>query len=435
MHQYEILSNKNHAIRRSNRQSFVRTIVGEKWTEQVNVLILCYNNTEQLFALLDRLDKEPRRKDFMVTIVQNSDNEEAKKNFDEKISQYENITIIYPIANLGSDGGHAMGQEYSLLKWYSHMILIEDDIELLEDDTISHTLDNISHKDEIIFIHAPINADWVHSRYVQYGCYPTSLFPKTGVVDPRTYFRSGDLEWWKRVERAIRTYWYTKKIVARNYFHPYLKWVNNSWSWIYFSLRNQLWTIRKHREGVMQFLAVVTQYRAFGFLVFLRSGKWLIIACVSKALKDGLGRHKKLEHHAEMISYLNRFKKIQIEDLWFRSTEVGFEVIWSWVRLSHIIARTTLAGPDRAHLAEHPWKIIVSWGFQPVWGTVASCMKKLLVIESLRRDKKQLEGKIIEQTIPSLVVNILLFLPCVLLWLAASLLTGLYLLRIRFTTR
>lgn len=70
--------------------------------------MLCYNNTDQFFSMLDRLDREPRRKDFMVTIVQNSDSEEAKKIFDERISQYDNITVLYPISNLGSAGGYAL---------------------------------------------------------------------------------------------------------------------------------------------------------------------------------------------------------------------------------------------------------------------------------------------------------------------------------------
>lgn len=436
MHSYDIISNKNLAIRRSNRQHFVRRIDGEKWDQTVSILMLCYNHIDQFFSMLDRLDKEPRRKDFMVTIVQNSDKEEAKKIFDERITKYDHITVIYPISNLWSAGGYALGQEYILSQWYSHLIMLEDDVELHEDDTISHTLDHIETIKQVVFIQPPINTTWSHSRYVQYACYPTALLERSWVVDPRYYFRAEDLEWWKRLERAMKTYWYSQKVLERNYFHPYLKWVNNSWSWIYFSLRNQLRTIKKHGEWIPQYFIALVQYRAFGFLVLLRTGKSQIIHCIGNAIPDGLGHYRKLDYNQSEITYhLNRYEKIHIEDLWFKTKEVWYEVLEKGINVEHIIAKTTLAWADREHLAKYSWDIVVSGGFQPVRGTLAACMKKLIVIENFHRKKKHLEGKILKQSTTSQVINILLFLPCVLLWLAAALVSSIALLRVRFIAR
>lgn len=126
--------------------------------------------------------------------------------------------------------------------------MLEDDVDLYDDDTISATIDAIEHDKQVLFINAPVNTDGDHSRYVQYACYPTSLLGQAGIIDPRFYFRAEDLEWRVRVENAIKTYHYTKTIVERNYFHPYLKGANNSGSRIYFSLRNQLWMFHKHRQ-------------------------------------------------------------------------------------------------------------------------------------------------------------------------------------------
>lgn len=57
--------------------------------------------------------------------------------------------------------------------------MLEDDIELYEDDTISHTLDDINEViHQVIFIHHPANTDGAHSRYVQYACYPTALIER-----------------------------------------------------------------------------------------------------------------------------------------------------------------------------------------------------------------------------------------------------------------
>lgn len=64
--------------------------------------MLCYNHIDQFFTALDRVDREPRRKNFVITIVQNSDQDDAKKAFEERISSYKNINVLYPKHNLGS---------------------------------------------------------------------------------------------------------------------------------------------------------------------------------------------------------------------------------------------------------------------------------------------------------------------------------------------
>ncbi len=72
--------------------------------------------------------------------------------------------------------------------------MVEDDVELYEEDTISHTIEHIRSDKEVLFIKHPVNTDGAHSWYVQYACYPTELLKKTGIVDPRYYFRAEDLE-------------------------------------------------------------------------------------------------------------------------------------------------------------------------------------------------------------------------------------------------
>ncbi len=100
MHQYNIIAGRNHAIRRANRHDFLYKKTGEKGDQKISVLILCYNDTTQFFHMLDRLEKETKGNEFMITIVQNSDREDSKKIFDERIAHYTNITVLYPISNL-----------------------------------------------------------------------------------------------------------------------------------------------------------------------------------------------------------------------------------------------------------------------------------------------------------------------------------------------
>ncbi len=425
MLQYNIVTGKNGTVRRSNRQSFLDRAIQTEWDEKISLLMLCYNHIDQFFTALDRVDREPRRKNFVITIVQNSDQDDAKKAFEERISSYKNINVLYPKHNLGSAWGYALGQEYILSRWYSHLIMLEDDVDLYDDDTISATIDAIEHDKQVLFINAPVNTDGDHSRYVQYACYPTSLLGQAGIIDPRFYFRAEDLEWRVRVENAIKTYHYTKTIVERNYFHPYLKGANNSGSRIYFSLRNQLWMFHKHRQWFLQFSLILAQYIAYGFLTFLRSGKLLIVACIWHAIIDGTGKYKPLEYHGEMIRYFWEFKKVMVKDIGFKSKEVWFEALEEWMNIRNIIARTSLAWWDRVHLSAYSGSLVTSGWLQPVWMNFIACLQKLLVIEHLNRHKKELQGKILSQWIFSQLINILLFLPCVLLWLASSLVASL----------
>ncbi len=53
--------------------------------------------------------------------------------------------------------------------------MLEDDVELLERDTISAMIKEIQTKKDVVFIEHPINAGGDHSRYVQVACYPAAL--------------------------------------------------------------------------------------------------------------------------------------------------------------------------------------------------------------------------------------------------------------------
>lgn len=103
MHSYEFSTGPHHALRRTNRRSFLgRVHTSGNDTYAASVLILCYNDVEQFFRALDHLDRDPGRSSFMVTIVQNSDREESLRAFEERITKYENVTVLYPVENVGS---------------------------------------------------------------------------------------------------------------------------------------------------------------------------------------------------------------------------------------------------------------------------------------------------------------------------------------------
>ena len=72
--------------------------------------------------------------------------------------------------------------------------MLEDDVELLNDDTISSMVSAAQSSKDVVFIERPVNAGGEHSWYVQCACYPAELLRDVGVIDARYYFRAEDLE-------------------------------------------------------------------------------------------------------------------------------------------------------------------------------------------------------------------------------------------------
>lgn len=113
---YKIITGKHHAIRRSNRETFLDRKREAETTHEISILMICYNHIDQFFAALERVHREAVRNNLVITIVQNSDQEEALHTFEERIIPYTHINVLYPKQNLGSAGGYAFGQEYVLSK-------------------------------------------------------------------------------------------------------------------------------------------------------------------------------------------------------------------------------------------------------------------------------------------------------------------------------
>lgn len=407
---------KTKGLRWENRSLFLRTETSRlEETYTTSVLMICYNNTDQFFRLLDTIAKETWRDQFAITVVQNSDKQEALRTFEEKITSYTNITVLYPVHNLGSAGGYALWQEYLMHHWYEHLVMVEDDIEFLADDTISSMVHAAKMNEKhVVFINHPINAGGDHSRYVQLACYPLSLIRHAGIIDPRYFFRAEDLERAKRLEKHIALHHYHKTIVAKDYYHPYLKAMNNSGSWIYFSLRNQLWSFCTHHVGYLQIIRAIFFYLAFGLFVLLKARKKEIMLCVVQAMCDGIRWYRSFGYNMKIIEKFSRYKKLALHDIGF--TLEDMKTLPTYIDTDTLLARTTLSVQDRELLGRYRWDLRISGWFQPVWGRYMIALQRLFIIEHLRLDKDLCSGKLLRQSFASSVINLWLFFPAALLW-------------------
>lgn len=249
---FPIIVDSNLNLRRSNREDFVEKT---EWSKKSDfcILILLYNNVDNVQWMINYLSSESHRDNIDLIIVDNS----SVQQYHNLWSNSCNIAYIRPIQNLGSAWGYALGMEYLIDQWYEYFTMLEDDIILIDWEIFSETYIHRA-KNQLIFMNACINAGWRHSRYVQYACYPVDFIRRVGIIDPRYFFRSEDLERKIRIERWIREYWYQKIILDKNHYRPYLKRVNGSASWSYFSLRNQFFMIQQHFSFVAYIVLNVT---------------------------------------------------------------------------------------------------------------------------------------------------------------------------------
>lgn len=383
----------------------------------LSLLILSYNNNKQFFDLLDFISNDPLYGNFAITVVQNSDKPSTFDEFKERIVTYKEISVIYPKENVWSAGWYALWLEYIVAEWYNHVVVIEDDILLYDKDTILSTIwHSISHPNDVIFIQPPVNTGWEHSWYVQYACYPTSLLKIAWVLDPRYYFRCEDLEWKVRLEHAIKHNWYKKHILSKKYYHPYIKPGNNSWSWIYFSLRNQIWTIRKYHSLYVGFIAVLTMYLTYWILTTIRSRKKAILMNVVLAMKDWLKNKQNITYNKKMLTTLWSLTPVTVADMWFTSADIDRAQMLYDMDTKWYMSSSTIAKADRLILNKHKWTIPTIWWFQPSWWPLICCLPKVYYIEYIQLDKQILSWKAISQPFLSRLVNLLLFLPSIFLW-------------------
>lgn len=316
----KIQTNKKYNLRRTNRKDFLDAVQWSK-VNTICIFTLLYNNTENTQTIIDKLNTESQGTNIDLIILDNS----PESKFQTLDIKGCHITFIRPRYNLGSAGWYALAMEYILSKWYEYMIMMEDDIILTDPETFSETYLQTDSK-TILFIHDCINTWWEHSRYVQYACYPTAFIQQIGIIDPRFYFRSEDLERRLRIEEGIKKYGYKTHILDKNYYHPYLKKSNGS-SWrSYFSIRNQLLMFQKHFGKWTQHILIALFMYIRNSLIhwvlrnnrtFLRSWYYAVVDFIANNIYKNTERIKALSykyqipkqfHTIDNHSFLDQYK-------------------------------------------------------------------------------------------------------------------------------
>ena len=309
-----VVTTLEHSIRRNNWKAFVKNINGEK-KSKIALLTIHFNNFENIKYLINYVSNI----DIDFVIVENSTKDEEKIKLEEHINKYkQNITIINPINNIWSAGGYALWMEYIIDSNYDYFFIIEDDVIFLEKDTIKELLENIE-LNTLLFINNCKNTwdsietsnKW-HSWRVQVAWYPTSFVKKIWIIDPRYFFRWEDLERWYKIECWIKKYKYETKIYNKNYMHPYLKPVNKNYSFAYFSIRNQLFSLMKNWIEFRWILFTLYSYISSWLSKIVTDKNTQLIKSVLSWVKDFLKLNYSFESNISNIwNFINSKTKVE----------------------------------------------------------------------------------------------------------------------------
>ena len=237
-----------YVIRWKNWNNFVENISWKK-NKDTALLTIHFNNLKNIKYLIDY--EQDADIDFVV--IENSTKNDEKLKLKQYIEQKrQNITLISPISNIWSAWWYALWMEYIMDCDYDYFYIVEDDVIFLEDGVINELL-KIKKDNTLTFINNCKNtwsskdpSDKWHSWWVQVAWYPTSFVKKIWIIDPRYFFRWEDLERWYKIENWIKQYCYKVEVLDRNYVHPYLKPINKNYAFVYFSIRNQLFSLKKN---------------------------------------------------------------------------------------------------------------------------------------------------------------------------------------------
>ncbi len=302
---YQVVNEKNNT-RWKNRKDFVKNISWNK-KNKIAILSLHFNNFNNTKNLLDYLSSE-KNQNFDVVLIENSTKETEIDQLREYAKSFDNIIRIMPLSNVWSAWGYGLWMEYILNNGYEYFFLVEDDVVFLEKNVFSDMIEGSDNKKNITFIlnckntRTSLNPKdkWV-SNYIQTGWYPVNFLEKIGIINPRYFFRGEDFDWEIRLRHWIKKRGYRPKIIEHNYIHPYLKSINWNSIWFYFSIRNQLLTLKRHPLKYYKFLINLFFYLFTGITKTIVNRDNWILSAFFNALFDFFRNKYSFEYNTKKI--------------------------------------------------------------------------------------------------------------------------------------
>lgn len=423
-------TSENNVIRFVNFDEFIERVKGNK-KNKVAIITIIYNNVKNLETMIGYLSNEKHKALFDFVVIDNSTKKEISDLLEWICSQTPFNTIyVKPYADMGSAGWYSLWSEYCLSEWYEYIFIIEDDVVLIDQWIMDACIENIQHESAVTslyFIHdcngnlaidTPSNGH-MHSWYVLFAWYPREFLERVGVIDPRYFFRWEDIERGKRIEAGIGAYEYQKHIIHKVFFHPYMKHGNGSVYWIYFSIRNQIYTHYKYNSPLLQLMFTILLYMQNGFLN-LCMGKVGVLRSIYLAVADSNRlSNVTLAFSQEREDYLRQYKSYRLPNLFPQTikTEQIQDIISD---VFMIIPRYQFDSIDRQFIdnkIKKWWKYLligwIGWPLSPLF----LCFPKIISIEETDYKKRETLSYNIQNNLRRLfiILNIVCLIPTLIM--------------------
>jgi hypothetical protein len=323
-----IVTNEFSNIRWINYSYFIENIekISNSNNSNNSIFTLTHSNFDNIIRIIKQIWDNIKDINIDYVIVYSLINQKEINNFQNYLKEnwFTKIILIKTIDNLWSAWGYALWLEYIIEENYQNIIFLEDDVEVLDKDSISEILKNIDKK---TIVHTLCNnhkeSDWslTKSWHIQFTWYPVDFFKLVWNHDPRYFWRSDDLDFWERIEKIIKNYNYKRIKLNKLHYHPnYKSWTLKMW-FIYMVLRNHLFTCSKYWiRRLLEYLPIVFMYIWSSVLQLINNLYFLSIYATLRWIIDFIFINKTFIYNQNIIkskwaSEINNLKKYKVIEI------------------------------------------------------------------------------------------------------------------------
>lgn len=285
---------------------------------KIGLVTVLFKSDEVLDGFLKSVSKQTH-KDYILYLVDNSVNEQSNKVIADCLAKYP-VTAYNHIKNTGNVGvakGNNIGIMQALEDGCSHVLILNNDIEIEQETAFSSQLLLCEKGEEIIVpkIYYPDRTIWMAGgemvkwralgthygynkpdsevynspKYITYAptCYmlvKASVFETVGMMDEKYFAYYDDTDFvYRACTAGYKLYYDPTVTIIHKVSHSS---GGDSSFYIYYSNRNKLYFIRKNFSGLLKYFAIGYTFftRIFYYLRFNKDQKKKLV----QALKEGM---------------------------------------------------------------------------------------------------------------------------------------------------
>lgn len=286
---------------------------------KIGLVTVLFKSDEVLEGFFRSISKQTY-KDYILYLVDNSVNDRSNQVIAECMQKYP-VTQCQHIKNPGNEGvarGNNIGIQQALNDGCTHILILNNDIEIEQETAFASQLSICEEKAEKIVVpkiyypdrtiwmaggamnkwralgihygyNQPDSSEYNIAKYITYAptCYmlvERSVFDKVGMMDEKYFAYYDDTDFvYRSLNKGFRMYYDPSVTIVHKVSHSS---GGDSSFYIFYSNRNKLYFIRKNFSGFLKYFAIGYTFftRLFYWLRFNKDQRKKLV----QALKEGM---------------------------------------------------------------------------------------------------------------------------------------------------